>query len=155
MHILIGLACSMGVQFGANNSRHHGEKDSHSHEKPHQHEGAASHAHDHGDVTGKAHSHETSVPPHEHGATGTHDESEKDDCCSDEVVQISLLDKALTSMHAQITVPSTLLSFTLYAYVLTTYNYDFGFIKLRPPNIRSWPLATHSDLRIAIQSFQI
>lgn len=157
LHTLVGLACSVGFNVGLRDPHHPVETASHSHEKPHLHKAGVQHAHDHGHVTGKEHSHDASVPPHEHSSTNTHEDPERqEDCCTDAVVKISLLDKALTSEHAHILLPSVPLAFTLYAFFLNTYaTNDFSLLKLKPPNPRSWPLATHTDLRIAIQSFQI
>ena len=156
MHTLVGLACSVGFNFGSKEADHHGKSAAHDHDKPHQHEAITSHAHDHGNVAGKEHSHKATLPQHGHSSTGTHEDSEKkDDCCTGAVVKISLLDKALTSENEQLLPPALFLEFTLYAFFLTSYNHHFSLQKLKPPNLRSWPLATHTDLRIAIQSFQI
>ena len=156
MHTLVGLACSVGFVVGSKEAHHTTAVKTHSHDKPHQHEAVSSHAHDHGNMTGKAHSHEASVPAHDHSSTNTHDGSDKeDDCCTEQVIKLSLVDKALTSEPAHILPPLTFLEVTLYAYFLTSYDHDFSLLKSKPPNLRSWPLATHTDLRIAIQSFQI
>lgn len=152
---LVGFACSVGFNF-KENSKHHEKSGSHSHDKPHQHSTGTNHSHDHGDITGHHGYDEGTIPPHDHTNTNIHETpGDENNCCSDEVIKLSLLDKAITKTNQNLLPLPAEVAFTLSAFILATYNNGEAFVKLKPPLLRSWPLANHTDLRIVIQSFQI
>ncbi len=151
LNTLTGLACAVGFNFQTKKSHNHSAK---SPEKAHQHGSTKVHAHDHGDVSGH-HSHDKTMPAHEHTVSLMHEAPEEGECCSDEVVKLSLLDKAITK-DAQNNLPVHLaVVYLISDYLLSTSNNAAGLVRLKPPLLRSWPLASNTDIRIVIQSFQI
>lgn len=125
LNMFVGFACAIGVDMGFN--AHH-----------HEHEEAVK-VHTHKD--GKKHRHE-----------GAGHENRKDDCCNDKVVKIAQTDKQITQLGKLISpvFTSTFLpeyntiNITYPSQVITSYKY---FVRGHHPPI--------SDIRIAIQSFQI
>lgn len=157
LNTIVSLACSVGFNF-SKITNHHAVDKFHSHDKPHQHSSAKTHSHDHGDITGN-HSHdENAVLPHDHSKNNTHETEapvDENDCCSDEIVKLSLVDKAITKTNQNYIPLQTEVKYILSAFINSAYNNGEAFAKLKPPLLRSWDPASHTDLRIVIQSFQI
>ncbi|SRR6266496_2635634 len=131
LNTLIGFACSVGLDMGFNSTHHHDEetavvaKDGHHHDKAH---------HDEADNHHKS-------------------KNGKDNCCNDKVTKITQLDKSVPQSLNTAINPVFFTAFVssfynidiLSAYKATTYTKHF--VRSSPPTI--------SDIRIAIQSFQI
>lgn len=129
LNMMVGFACAVGVDMGFNTKHHHEEE--------------AIEVHVHAD--GEKHLHEN----HEHKHT---DSEKKDDCCNDKVLKISQTDKAVPQA-AKLLNPVFFTAFVAVYYDLNTAYFSQVFTSTRyfvrghhPPI---------SDIRIAIQSFQI
>ena len=148
LNTVVSFACSVGlVDFSKD---HHKSDAQHSHDKPHSHDDA-SHSHDkashnHGDNAGHQQQSETSVAsPSEDG----------NNCCSDDVIKVSALDKAVTSVNQNpLPLPVEVMA-AIYAFILPDCYKAALLIKPKPPSDRSWASTDHTNIRIAIQSFQI
>ena len=151
LNTLTGLACAAGFNFQTQKSHEHSAK---SPEKAHKHDNAKVHAHSHGDVSGH-HSHEKAVPAHEHRSSLKHEAPAEEDCCTDEVVKLSLLDKAITKAAQNNLLVHFAVIYLISDFLLSTPNNAAALVRLKPPLLRSWPLASHTDIRVVIQSFQI
>lgn len=146
LNTVVGFACAVGVDMGFNSKRHHKDK------------GAEAVVHI--DKDGKKHVHQEKKENHSHDKSHNHEEAnnhyksggDKDNCCNDKVNNFQQLDKS---------VPQTVnvihpVFFT--AFVFTYHNIDIlphiDIIKDIKLFVRSYhpPI---SDIRIAIQSFQI
>lgn len=146
LNTVVSFACSVGlVNF---NKDHHDQASSspHSHDKPHSHDYAKPHSHE----GVSSHNHTTKNAEH-------HNDKEDDEknCCSDEVIKIAESDKTITKTG---TIPQPLsveLFATIYTFILGDHYAAISLVKSAPPFVRSWHPTTISDLRIAIQSFQI
>ena len=144
LNTVVSFACSVGlVDFSKD---HHKHDASHSHDKPHGHEKASHH-------------HDENIDPttHQHLASDNHHSQgeEEKNCCSDEVVKVSTLDKAVTSVNQNpLPLPVEVMA-VIYAYILPNYYSATLLVKPKPPFDRSWDLSDHTNIRIAIQSFQI
>ncbi len=151
LNTLTGLACAAGFNFQTKKGHKHSVK---APDEAHQHGNDKVHAHDHGDVSGH-HSHDKAIPAHDHTVSLKHETPTEDECCSDEVIKLSLLDKAINkatqnNIHVQLGIVYLISDFFLSAHTDAA-----AFAKLKPPLLRSWPPASHTDIRIVIQSFQI
>lgn len=130
LNTLAGFACSIGIDMGYN--AHH-----HSHESMH---GNGHHKHH-----------------HHHAVTSAAQlKGVSDDCCAGEVTAFNTMDKSVACPDFSLQVPQFLLAFTASffhpAFELKTTDPSAGHIAhLR----RSWRLHDDTDIRIAIQSFQI
>ncbi len=151
LNTLTGLACAAGFNFQTKKSHDHSAK---SPDKAHQHGNSKVHAHDHGDLTGH-HSHSEAILHHDHATSKTHEAPSEKDCCTDEVVKLCLLDKAIFKTTQKIISLQSGVVYLISDFILTTDIHAEAFVKLKPPLLRSWPPASHTDIRIVIQSFQI
>ena len=143
LNTVVSFACSVGlVDFSKD---HHKHDETHSHDKPHNHE-KASHHHD-GNVD---------LDNHQHiGSTHHMPGEEENNCCSDDVVKVSTLDKAVTSVNQNpLPLPVEVLA-AIYTFLLPDYYSAKLLVKPKPPFDRSWDLSDDTNIRIAIQSFQI
>ena len=128
LNIVAGFACAIGFDMGFN-ATHHKE--------------AIAKVHIHAD--GKKHQHEEAKHQHSHNGG-------KDNCCNDRVIKISQADKAI-SQNVKLLSPVFSTPFTVafnninVSYPSQTYISDKYFVRGNHPPI--------SDIRIAIQSFQI
>ncbi|MEJ7625222.1 MAG: hypothetical protein WKF35_00045 [Ferruginibacter sp.] len=151
LNTIAGLACAAGFNFQTKKNHEHSANASN---KVHQHGNAKVHAHDHGDVSGH-HSHDKAVPAHDHTTSLKHDTPAEEDCCSDEIVKLSLLDKAINKA-SQYNIPLHWGVVYLNSdFLYFTHTNAAVLARLKPPLLRSWPMASHTDIRIVIQSFQI
>jgi hypothetical protein len=134
LNTIVGFACSVGFDMGFNT--HH-----------HEEEATEVTVHIHAD--GKEHHHPVKAEKHRHAEKG---DAKKDDCCNDSVVKISQLDQAIPQSPALIH-PVFFSSFIIsYCPFLTVFisqvnTRDKYFARNYHPPI--------SDIRIALQSFQI
>lgn len=161
LNTVVSLACGLGFNFKltikkdaiANNASigHHHSAGSGNHDHG---EGRAAKAHSHShEASGHHHPKEVqAIPPAD--LSLTHFKApQPDDCCADEVSALNLLDKAINQNSNPHIIAEAL--HMLSAYIIAVHADPQASITLHPPSPRSWPLATHTDLRIAIQSFQI
>jgi hypothetical protein len=129
LNIVVGFACAIGVDMGFNAAHHH--------------EKATVNVHIHAD--GKKHHHKEVKHKHSH-------KGGKDDCCNDRVTKISQADKAIPQ-SSKILSPAFFIAFTAAFYNINisypsqAYISNKYFVRGNHPPI--------SDIRIAIQSFQI
>jgi hypothetical protein len=91
LNTLTGMACAAGFNFQTKKGHKHSVK---APDEAHQHGNDKVHAHDHGDVSGH-HSHDKAIPAHDHTVSLKHETPTEDECCSDEVIKLSLLDTHL------------------------------------------------------------
>ncbi|MEP7238908.1 MAG: hypothetical protein ABI685_13610 [Ferruginibacter sp.] len=136
LNTIIGFSCAVGIDMGFN-TKHHQEE-----------EGVETMAYTH--TTGKSHH---AVTAHQEKTGGEHNSNgRKDNCCNDEVLKFSQLDKS---------VPGTLhIAFPIFftAFISSFYNIDLSFSSVKNVDIRPFAQSHHPpipDIRIAIQSFQI
>lgn len=130
LNTIVGFACAIGIDMGYNSTHHH------SHE-------AEPKAHVHKDGS---HHHHTKH------ATEKKDVPGKDDCCTDNVVKISQIDKTMPQTAKFIS------PVFVAAFAATYYSIDFSLLVTAPAVYRYSVSAYHppgADIRIAIQSFQI
>lgn len=135
LNTAISFACSLGLEWGSNSSHHYGE------------EQASSHTHVNDDH------HHLSAQTHRNTGHYQQTKTSKDDCCSDEVVQLAKVDKVTTQSSSYNFHP-------IFITLFVSFFYHFNFsiqdnlsmtgkyiLHDRPPSI--------PDIRIAICSFQI
>lgn len=140
LNTIIGFSCAVGMDMGFNSTHHHDEEST---ETP---------VHIH--ANGKSHNHHNEVTkPHEEASKDHHHSNEgKDNCCNDQVVKLSQLDKSVPGSS------STINPIFFIAFLSLFYNSDILFHSLEPPGIKYYVRSHHPpipDIRIAIQSFQI
>lgn len=127
LNTLVGFACSLGVDMGFNTSHHHEEESAI----------VENHSHHHG--------HEVN---HDHKS-----KSENSNCCNDGVIKFAQVDKSSPqSLKAGIS-PIFITTF-----VSSFYNIDLLHTSQTPVKSKYFLRSYHppiSDIRIAIQSFQI
>ncbi|SDW14576.1 hypothetical protein SAMN05444410_101342 [Hydrobacter penzbergensis] len=142
LNTVIGFACSVGMDLGFNTTHHHDEATQssihvHADGKKHQHH----HQHNH-----KAKNH--SQAHHEQKS-----KDDKDNCCNDGVTKFAQLEKTVPQSVNAVINP------VFFAAFLSTYfDIDLLFASQVVPNIKHFVRSYHppiSDIRIAIQSFQI
>jgi hypothetical protein len=140
LNTVVGFACSIGVDMGYN-TKHHEHQDAkpHSHSKPHSLDAAHQHKH-----------------KHSHKASGARISNIKnaDDCCANDVTNFIKLDKSVVSNNLILQQPIFLLAFTA-AYFADNDNNVETSIKGKFHYLRRWRSSYDTDIRIAIQSFQI
>ena len=145
LNIVIGFACSIGLDMGYN-SKHHDD-----------HESSEAVVHIHAD--GRKHIHHEKKKAHQHGNAHQHEQNhqssksnkEKDNCCSDQVLKFEQTDKSVPS-SLNIIHPTFLIAFFEVFYDITLPS--LGVVKDIKQFVRSYhPPIT--DIRISIQSFQI
>jgi hypothetical protein len=134
LNTIVGFACSVGFDMGFN-THHHDE------------EATEVTVHIHAD--GKEHHHPVKAEKHHHSEKG---DSKKDNCCNDSVVKLSQLDQAVPQSAA-------LIAPLYFSAFITSYNY-FLTLFISPVIIKDRYFARNyhppiSDIRIALQSFQI
>ncbi len=151
LNTVAGLACAAGFNFQTKKRHEHSVKSS---DKAHQHGDAKEHAHDHGDAS-RHHYHDKAEPAHDQTPSLKHESPAEEDCCSDEVVKLSLLDKAITNSSQNNLQVHFAIIYLISDFILSAPTDAAALVRLKPPLLRSWPLASHTDTRIVIQSFQI
>lgn len=129
LNIIVGFACSVGVDMGFNSHHHEDEE--------------ATEVHTHSN--GEKHHHEKAGHKHSH-------KDGKDNCCNDKVLKIAQTDKAIPQV-AKLISPvfftafvATYFDFNI-SYPLQVSTSDEYFVRWHPP--------PDSDIRIFIQSFQV
>lgn len=158
LNTIVGFACSLGVDMGFN-TKHHNEITApaihvHADGKKHIHE-KKKHSHTHG----KKHTHgHEKKKPHDNNSKHHHEEAnnkpgdDKDNCCRNEVLKFSELDKSVakTFFHTNPVFFTAFLSLFYSTNILLTSEGTTEikyFVRNYHPPI--------PDIRIAIQSFQI
>jgi hypothetical protein len=140
---VVGFACSIGIDMEYNSKLHHAEDTLE----------AVVHIH----KDGKKHIHYEKKSGHDHSkshhdqASGNKSKEDKHNCCNDGVLQIQQLDKSLPQSR-NIIHPIFLIAFSDAFYNVSLPSLDI--VK----NIKQFVRSYHppiSDIRIAIQSFQI
>lgn len=132
LNTIVGFACAVGVDMGFNSHHHHDEAAESSHH--HSHHASVSHHHQDED------------------ATAHQSKDGKDNCCKDKVTKIAQADKALPQSIASVNA----VFFT--AFISSFYNIDILSTSQLKPDTKYFVRSHHppiSDIRIAIQSFQI
>lgn len=132
LNIVVGFACSVGVDMGFNAHHHDGEMmmDNSSH---HAMQANASHHHDEMNTQNS--------------------KGDDDNCCKDKVTKLTTADKSLPQSYSALINPVFLTSFISTFYqvdIFTSYAENINskhFVRSSPPTI--------PDIRIAIQSFLI
>ena len=134
LNTVAGFACSVGVDMGYNKHHHeHGKSHAHKHGEGHQH-----HKHTHRQLT--------------KGSSVF--SNTKDDCCSNDVAKFTLLDKSVTDNSFHLQAPVFLLAFTS-AFLSQEDDVPVLAVNSRFQFVRRSCFLNDTDLRIAIQSFQI
>lgn len=130
----------MGLNMGYNKSHHEEEV-----AKVSVHKHADGKKHHHDNESKKSHHDES--PPNHHDKKGT---SQKDDCCTNEVLKFQQLDKNLAAKNG-IDIP------VFIATIVTYFGIDIlsSVQSSSPKYIASYFHPPPPDIRIAIQSFQI
>jgi hypothetical protein len=150
LNTLAGFACSVGLDLYYNSNHHKNDPHIkvHSHKSNHKHSHTSSHKHN-----------KTASHKHSHATSALHKGKEQgkspDDCCTDEVTKFAQLDKSITNLF-QLQVPGFIkiipefYAVSLHHVQSISFNSDFQFVR------RScFIYDTDTDIRIAIQSFQI
>ena len=130
LNTIVGFACAVGIDMGFN-SHHHNE------------EAAELTLHTHAD--GMQHHHEADNQDKKSNDS-------KDNCCKDKVTKIAQADKSLPPSNSVIN------PLFLAAFISSQYNFDITGISKASPALNNFVRSRHptiSDIRIAIQSFQI
>lgn len=144
LNTVVSFACSVGlVDFS---KEHHKHDATHSHDKANNHEKTSHH-----------HDENVDLNNHQHLASDNNysQSEEENNCCSDDVVKVSTLDKAVTTVNQNpLPLPVEVMA-AIYAYILPDYYSQKLLVKPKPPFDRSWDLSDDTNIRIAIQSFQI
>ncbi len=182
LNTIVGFACSLGLDMGYNSTHHgedaateavvhihkdgkkhihHGKKKSNSKDNSHrQGEERETKAVLHIHKDGKRHIHHEKKVSHSHDKSDTHDEAnnaekskkDKDNCCTDKVMNFQQTDKllpnAVTIIH-----PVFFTAFVAVYYNITLLPYTNVVRDIKPFVRNHHPPIP--DIRIAIQSFQI
>ena len=132
LNTVIGFACSAGVDMGFNSKHQHDEENM-----------VADHSHNH------------DIHHHQDEACNAYHKSKncKENCCNDEVIKFSQVDKAIPDSPGSGLIPS---SFS--AFISTFCAFDVLYTSKEIANNRHFLRSYHPpipDIRIAIQSFQI
>ena len=131
LNTVIGFACAVGMDMGFNTSHHHDE--------------AAMEATMHVHTDGKKHIHHNDNDHHTSN-------NETDNCCNDQVMKFTQLDKSVPQSIK--TISPTFLT----AFVSAWYDIDILYTSYFDTSIKYFVRSYHPpipDIRIAIQSFQI
>ena len=129
---VVGFACAVGLDMGFNSNHHH---DDDATEMVHVH------------TNGKMHVHHEDAGNDQHKST-----DDKDNCCHDKVLALGQIDKTLPQSL------NIIQPIFFSAFISSFYNIDVSFFSQNAPNIKYFVRSHHppiSDIRIAIQSFQI
>ncbi len=156
LNMLVGFACSIGVDMGFNISKHTAKAPGtsihiHANGKKHQHHQQPAKAAIHVHANGKKHTHHNQTAKL-HQEENKPPQKEKDDCCNDKVIKFQSLDKAINqNTKASIDVPAFVAIITIFS-GLDIYNLSMAY----PPKYKArFFYPPPPDIRIAIQSFQI
>lgn len=138
LNMIVGFACSLGLDMGFN-SQHHNTKAGTS--SVHIHKDGKKHIHNSSSGHSQKHGHS-----HKKDATA----SKKDDCCKDKVVKLQSADKSFQYSKTTVDVNT---------YIIPNNNTRIVAFNTADPRLRIY-MARHfhpppCDIRIAIQSFQI
>ncbi|MFA6058710.1 MAG: hypothetical protein WC756_10965 [Taibaiella sp.] len=139
LNTVVGLACSVGLDMGFNNSHHDKEA---SENNSHHHE-----------ADSKEHHHRELATDNHLAKTGHIAQNEKDNCCKNEVIKFAKVNKQ-TSRSIDVNVPV----FVFVAIVPSYPSFDVIASGMHKPNKWYFVRCHHppiDDIRIAIQSFQI
>ena len=162
MNTLVGVACAMGLNMNFNTSHHkeegkeatihvHADGKKHPHNK--KEEKKVTPVHVHADSKKHHHDKEPKKSHHDEPAANHHDKkeaSQKDDCCTNEIMQFQQSDKNLAAktginMPVFVAIINIFLGIGSFSSVeSTSQQYIASYFHPPPP-----------DIRIAIQSFQI
>jgi hypothetical protein len=145
LNTVVGFACSVGIDMGFNSKHHHDE------------EATEAVVHIHAD--GKKHIHQEKKKSHSHDKSHKHDQAnshqqlggKKDNCCNDEVATLMQADKSVPQSLNIIHPIFVIVFFDAF------YNVVFPSTDI-VKDIKQFVRSYHppiSDIRIAIQSFQI
>ena len=140
LNTVMGFACSMGIDMGYNKSHHSEEATEVS---VHVHADAKKHHHE--NERKKSHHHESAVNHHD-----KKEGSKKDDCCTHEIIKFQQLDKNLAAKIG--------INMPVFVSISTAFFGidNFKFVQSSSPKyIASYFHPPPTDIRIAIQSFQI
>ncbi|MEO7445772.1 MAG: hypothetical protein ABIT96_10525 [Ferruginibacter sp.] len=140
MNTVIGLACSVGVDFRFNATHHQDEEEV---------AGASVHVH----ANGNKHHHESKATGHQNKHKGDNCKSKEDtdNCCNDKVPKFSQLDKAIPHSFAIIPIFFT-------AFISSFYNLDILVCSQATKSTKYFVRGHHPpipDILIASQRFQI
>ncbi len=140
LNTIIGFACAVGIDMGFNTTHHHDEK--------------ATEVSVHVHADGKKHIHHNEAGKHHNEASNHHNsKDDKENCCNEKVMKFEQLDKSLPQSSKSAANPLFFI-----ALVSSFYNIDVLFTSQVTPHIKYFVRGYHppiSDIRIAIQSFQI
>ncbi|KAA8473883.1 hypothetical protein BDE36_1268 [Arcticibacter tournemirensis] len=153
LNTIVGFACAVGTDMGFNSGHHIEQKAVHSsehtdkHNKPHTHGKHTHSRHAHSKHNHGKHKHDKDAANHHTS------KSSKDNCCKDEVAKLTKADKLI-----QPGFDYSLLS--LSTFILPSPVYGMGNSGILLVNVPNAYFVKHcrppiSDVRIAIQSFQI
>ena len=145
MNTVVGFACGLGLDLSGSKDHHNSVAINRSHSE--QPEKIQPHAHTH---EGDSHHHEVKVVDKEK----TPEEPGKgDDCCSNHVVPLQQVDKAIP---ASISLPFFIFLTSFFHSYITKDIPEPGWARNTFLQFDRWrPLSTIPDIRIFIQSFQI
>lgn len=138
LNTVVGFACSVGLDMGFNGSHHQEEKTVLAHKDALAHQHSKAHSHDEQNVLAKDH----------HSSKKT-----KDNCCTDEAAKFAKVDK-LTPQSFDFSIHPVFLT----AFLSSFYHFDFFASNSHISNNKFFVRTHHppiSDIRVAIQSFQI
>lgn len=146
INTIIGFACAIGVDMRYNTS-HHSEMEI-SRSNTHSHEHGHGNTLPHHDGHGKTVTHDS----HHSEAADAHNDSDKDDCCSDDVVK--LLEQEKNIVKASLIDHPVFTNFYLVHFYHTELTFHNSVNRDKKYFVRNHhpPIP---DIRIAIQSFQI
>lgn len=131
---IAGFACSIGIDMGYN-------------KKHHEHSEAALH-HALQNFSGGHHQHKAAFQA---SLTAS---GRSEDCCTNDVTAFAKLDKSVADNHLTLQPPIFLFAFTT-AFLLQNEDETGGAVNSRFQFVRRSSFLNNTDIRIAIQSFQI
>ena len=151
LNMVVGFACSLGVDMGFN-SKHH------SHDSGKHHEHSDTDRHDEHDGN-NSHSHQHEAIPHHHSDsdnnanTATFTSQDEENCCKDFVVGFNSLDKLLVKQNSTQQKITWLSPFIISAFITEASNAKGYVLHLRiPPREIDY---SPPDIRVFVQSFLI
>ena len=139
LNTIIGFACAIGLDMGFNTTHHHDE------------EAIEAVVHIHKD--GKEHVHHSEAGKHHDEANNHKEKNDKDNCCHDKVIKFNEVDKSAS--HSFNIVLNPIFSVT---FIPTFSDTNIFYQSYVDTGIKYFVRSHHppiSDVRIAIQSFQI
>ncbi len=138
LNTVVGFACSVGLDMGYNNSHHQEEKTVLAHREVPAHQHTKAHSHDE----------QNSLSNDHHSSKKT-----KDNCCTDEAAKFAKFNK-LTPQSIDFSIHPVFFT----AFLSSFYHFDVFASNSNIPNNKFFVRTHHppiSDIRVAIQSFQI